>query len=179
MIPPIMRSILITSLLFVLPACATGTQAEMCAPENPGTPALLLDSTRYEQFGGGAYQGETLAVADVLANPASFAGKKIRVTGTVREICQQKGCWMRVGGEQEQGQVFVKFLDYAFFMPLDGAGREAVMEGELSVVEISVETARHYLEDAGKPEEAAKITEPQKQIRFMASGVALTKPAAK
>ena len=78
---------------------------------------------------------------------------------------------MRVGeGEQ---QLFVRFKDYGFFMPLDCEGSEVVFEGEMQVSMMSVEDQKHYLEDAGKTEEAAKVTEPKRQVMFMASGVAM------
>jgi hypothetical protein len=43
----------------------------------------------------------------------------------------------------------------------------------------TVEQTRHYLEDAGKTDEAKKVTEGRKLFHFMASGVAIQKPAAK
>jgi len=43
----------------------------------------------------------------------------------------------------------------------------------------TVEQTKHYLEDAGKHEEAAKVTEGRKLYHFMATGVAISKPAAK
>jgi hypothetical protein len=40
----------------------------------------------------------------------------------------------------------------------------------------TVEQTRHYLEDAGKHEEAAKVTEGRKLYKFLANGVAISKP---
>jgi hypothetical protein len=67
----------------------------------------------------------------------------------------------------------VTFKDYGFFMPLDSAGRDATVHGVFGIREVPVEEARHYLEDAGRPEEAAKITEPQRTYELVASGVRL------
>ena len=42
-----------------------------------------------------------------------FEGK---VSGKVVEVCQEKGCWMKV--ERPNGEnLMVKFKDYGFFMP--------------------------------------------------------------
>ena len=72
-------------------------------------------------------------------------------------------------------EVFVKFLDYAFFMPLECEMREAVIEGTFSFQETSVAELKHYLEDEGKHAEAAKVTKPQLRMSVMAAGVALKK----
>lgn len=97
-----------------------------------------------------------------------FSGK---VTGKVVEVCQEKGCWMKL--EKANGEkLMVKFKDYAFFMPKDLVGKEVVLEGEASVKEVSVKQQRHYAEDAGKSkEEIKKITEPKREMLFMAKGV--------
>jgi hypothetical protein len=73
-------------------------------------------------------------------------------------------------------QLRVTFLDYGFFVPMDIHGRQARMVGTFAVREVPVDEARHYLEDAGKMEEAAAITEPQKSYTFEATGVQI-KPA--
>lgn len=135
-----------------------------------------LDRSQYDTFGAPIQLEGAVPVSTVLADPEKYAGKELRFTGPISSVCQAKGCWMRIGSDPN---VFVKFKDYAFFVPLDSSGREAVLEGTLAVKEISVAEARHYLEDAGKPEEAKKITKPVREVTFMASGVALKKAAAK
>ena len=95
--------------------------------------------------------------------------------GQVNEVCQAKGCWMTIaaGGEEE---MMVKFKDYGFFMPKDISGREVVMNGMAYYQITPVDELRHYAEDAGKSaEEIAMITEPRKELRFLADGVQLLK----
>ena len=111
----------------------------------------------------------TVTFSDVAANSDSYDGKTIRMTATIDEVCQTKGCWMTFSdGENEMR---VKFKNYAFFMPMDSMGRTAVIEGEFNVKMVPADEAAHYLEDAGKPEEAALITEDQLSMTFMASSV--------
>jgi hypothetical protein len=73
----------------------------------------------------------------------------------------------------------VKFKDYAFFMPKDASGRTAILEGVVKMKQETIEETRHYLEDAGKHDEAKKVTEGRKILTVMASGVAIAKPAKK
>lgn len=103
----------------------------------------------------------------------------VKFTSEVKEVCQNKGCWMKVDmGEEE---AMVRFKDYGFFMPKDIAGQEVIVEGYAFVSEMSVEDQRHYAEDAGKsPEEIAQITEPKRTLSFTSSGVLIPEmePAA-
>jgi hypothetical protein len=96
-----------------------------------------------------------------------------KMTAKVIEVCQAKGCWMRL--ELKDGEeVMVKFKDYGFFMPKNIAGKEVVINGKAFVNEVPVEEQRHYAEDAGQTaEEVAKITEPKKTFSFEADGVLL------
>lgn len=98
------------------------------------------------------------------------------VSGKVESVCQAKGCWMNLVSPtgKSDGELFVKFKDYGFFMPLDIAGREVVMRGRAYKEETTVEELRHYAEDEGKSkEEIMKITEPVVELKFMADGVLL------
>ncbi len=96
-----------------------------------------------------------------------------KMTGIVDEVCQSKGCWMKVNLE-DGNQIMVKFKDYALFMPKDIAGKEVVLNGKAFVNEVPVDELQHYAEDAGKsPEEIAAITSPKTTFSFEADGVLL------
>lgn len=104
-----------------------------------------------------------LAETDTLENVA--------VKGEVTSVCKAKGCWMTIAGNED---MMVKFKDYGFFMPKDIDGREVVMHGQAYYAVTPIDELRHYAEDAGKSaEEIAAITEPKKELRFLASGVLL------
>ena len=94
-----------------------------------------------------------------------------KVTGKVVEVCQEKGCWMKV--ERANGEkLMVKFKDYGYFMPRNIVGKDVVLDGEATVKEVSVKQQRHYAEDAGKSkEEIEKIKQPKKELQFVAKGV--------
>ena len=94
-----------------------------------------------------------------------------KLTGKVVEVCQEKGCWMKL--EKANGErLMVKFKDYGFFMPKNIVGKEVVLDGEATVKEVSVKQQKHYAQDAGKSkEEIEKIKEPKKELQFVAKGV--------
>lgn len=94
----------------------------------------------------------------------------------VQEVCQKKGCWMRLDlGEDSPGS-FVKFKDYDFFVPMDAASAEVIVKGVAYKAETSLAELKHYAQDAGKSEEEiAAITQPKVEYNFLADGVYLKK----
>ena len=95
----------------------------------------------------------------------------VAVKGTVTDVCDKKGCWITLKTDDNE-RFFVKMKDYAFFVPTALKGKKVVLEGKAENKEISVNELKHYAEDAKKsPEEIAKITKPEHEIRFLASGI--------
>jgi hypothetical protein len=97
-------------------------------------------------------------------------GARIKVQGTVAEVCKMKGCWMVL----TEGGLAVRttFKDYGFFVPRDLPGRVVVAEGVLSQTVTPEAEARHYAEDAGAtPEEIARIVGDQKGWSLVAESV--------
>ncbi len=93
----------------------------------------------------------------------------VKFEAPINSVCKSRGCWMRLDAGEEE--VFVKFKDYGFFVPLDAEG-EAIVEGKAYLEEVSVDELQHMAKDGGKSEaEIAAITEPQRELRFMADGV--------
>lgn len=173
-----MRSV--TSLALVLSLLASGcstdsdsssSSAKAASQDGGGENAAVAGD--WEVFGADIGDGDAVAVVDLLANPADFQGKTLRVEGAVEQVCKVKGCWMTLTSGDESMRV--QFKDYGFFVPLDCEGRDVVIEGEFAVKEIPEDEAKHYLEDAGDHEGAAKIVGPQKQFTFMAEGVRMKK----
>ena len=173
----ILTSAVVLSLLFT--ACSKESAAKENAAKTPADAGVAkkLDETKYDHFGDGVAVSDVkvVAAADLLKDPAAFEGKTVRVEGPITAVCQTKGCWMHLSSEADP--LLIKFKDYGFFMPLDASGRTAVLDGVVKIKQETVEETKHMLEDAGKTEEAAKVTEGRKIPTVVASGVALTKPA--
>lgn len=98
---------------------------------------------------------------------------QVTLQGEVKKVCQAKGCWMTITVSNDE-EMMVKFKDYGFFMPKDISGREVVMHGMAYYQITPVDELRHYAEDEGKSaEEVAEITEPKRELHFLADGVKL------
>lgn len=130
-------------------------------------------------FGAGVSKPDAaVSFADVNAQLETADSVNVVMRAKVGEVCQAKGCWMNVvdAAGTSEGEMFVQFQDYGFFMPKDIAGREVIVEGIAYKQETSVEELKHYAEDADKTaEEIAAITEPVMEKKFMATGVVIVK----
>lgn len=121
-------------------------------------------------YGAGTTETGAISVNQLEDNLVrnKYSGK---ITGMVTDVCQEKGCWMKL--ERSNGEkMMVRFKDYGFFMPKNIVGKEVVLEGDASVKEVSVKQLKHYARDAGKSdEEINRIKKPKRELQFMASGV--------
>lgn len=104
-----------------------------------------------------------------------LAGKDslfVTVDGTIKAACQAKGCWMTMDAGNEE--LFVKFKDYGFFVPMNSADHKATMQGWAYADTVSVKDQIEYAKDAeASEEEIAAITSPKVKLTFMADGVVI------
>lgn len=166
-----MRSLLALILVSAFFSCNTNTSTDTEAEQVTETKTEMQDRAG-EVFGAEENFSDAITLGDLeMKLTESDTLENISVTGEVTSVCQAKGCWMTIAGSDD---MMVKFKDYGFFMPKDIDGREVVMHGRAFYQVTPLDELRHYAEDAGKSaEEIAAITEPKKELRFLASGVLL------
>lgn len=137
--------------------------------------AFAFAQTEYkgQKFGEEVKPGDVKPAAKMEAAMGDKKATDMKIEGKVVDVCKKKGCWMTL--EMPNGEPMrVTFKDYAFFMPMDIVGKNVVLDGIAKKQTISVETLRHYAEDAHKSaEEVAKITDPKKELAFEAKGVVI------
>ncbi len=96
--------------------------------------------------------------------------ENIALEGTIDEVCQAEGCWVRLKNANGES-IFVKFKDHAFVVPKNLAGAPMIVYGDAVRKTVTVEQQRHLAEDAGKSkDEIAKIVTPKQEVRFEATG---------
>ena len=90
---------------------------------------------------------------------------------TVVDVCQMKGCWMRLDlGDNKK--VLVNFKDYGFFVPKDISGKNVVVSGVAFKKIIPVDELKHYASDRGDSDEKiASINKPEIVYSLIANGV--------
>jgi Domain of unknown function (DUF4920) len=138
-------------------------------------------ATATGKVGDGKHFGQAISAKgaisydDMLKKMSTTDSLSAKVQGKVSAVCKAKGCWMEIVSDDPSAPVMtVKFKDYGFFMPKDLAGKKVAMDGYAFNETTSVDELRHYAEDAGKTkEEIMKITQPKKELKFMAHGVVI------
>ena len=94
----------------------------------------------------------------------------VKFTARVKEVCQAKGCWMKLVLANGQ-ETRVKFKDYGFFVPKDIVGKYVIVEGKAFLEELSVAEQQHYAEEGQSEVDPASITSPATSFGFLAHGV--------
>jgi hypothetical protein len=89
-------------------------------------------------------------LGEIVKDPKKYENKKIILDGTVKSVCQKKGCWMELVTAQDGPGVRVTFKDYAFFVPKDAAGIKVRAEGKIKLTTMSKEEADHYEEEGAQ-----------------------------
>ena len=99
----------------------------------------------------------------------------VKFKSKIKSVCQKKGCWMTLVLPNEK-EAFVKFKDYAFFVPKNAKDEEVIVNGKAFVSIESVEELKHYAKDEGKSQAAIdSIVTPKTTYSFMADGVLIKK----
>lgn len=159
---------------------ATVALLASCKKENQEVVSNVVaeNTVEYTVFGDSISQDGAITSSEMMAK---FKDLKegdtlnVKFKSSINEVCQKKGCWMTLGLEGEE-QAFVKFKDYAFFVPMNAQKNEAVVNGKAFVSVVSVDELKHYAKDEGKSQAAIdSITEPKVTYSFMADGVLIAK----
>lgn len=94
------------------------------------------------RFGTAVTVKKSVPVAKLAKRPHAFTGRTVRIEGTVAEVCQGRGCWVRV--RDQRGRAFLaKSLDESVLLPGDCAGQRIVVQGVVT----SLGPAKHEHED--------------------------------
>ena len=166
------------ALIFCIPVLLFSCKSETKSENNKDlVEETVKELIAYASFGEKITDENVLAKSEIIETYKNLKvgdTAMVKFTTSVNEVCQAKGCWMRLDlGEEE---AMVRFKDYGFFMPKNIADKEVIVNGKAYVSEMSVEEQRHYAEDAGKSkEEIAAITEVETTLSFEADGVLVKK----
>lgn len=108
---------------------------------------------------------------DALRDGTVASGSRVRLKGTIKEVCQKKGCWHTVATSDPTVDLLVKDKEYAIFLPKGCGGHDAEIVGTFTKEVVPLDEARHYAEDAGK--DPATITEAPTKLLLDVEAVAI------
>ena len=84
-----------------------------------------------ETFGTAPTVPEATPIAQLLAKPADFQGKTVRVEGVVTGVCTMMGCWMALAPtDAPKGPaILIKVDDGVIVFPTSARGKRATAQG--------------------------------------------------
>jgi hypothetical protein len=94
-----------------------------------GAAAVPVAAT--ETFGTGVSLVETTPIARIIARPADFEGKIVRVEGTISAVCTEMGCWMALAPDaaKDGSTMMIKVDDGVIVFPVSAKGKRAAAQG--------------------------------------------------
>lgn len=140
--------------------------------------ALLLSfslaQAKTTVYGKGVKLKETTKISALLENPASYLGKRVRVSGMVLEVCAKRGCWIYLSSDRPYEKIQIKVTDGEIVFPMNASGREAIVEGIVEELNLSREDIirykRHLAEEQGQTFDPSTVKEGEKIIRIIGTG---------
>ncbi len=108
-------------------------------------------------FGSPFANTESLALSKAIEqfDANKSAEEVFQVRGEITSVCQAKGCWMVVkDGENGDVQARILMKDHAFTVPMDGSGKQALVEGTMERKTLTEAQVKHIEKDAGRDPEA-------------------------
>jgi len=92
-----------------------------------------------------------------------YVGKKVLVSGTVVDVCAHRGCWIKLASDKPYQDIRVKVKDGEIVFPLTAKGKSALVEGEVTKIELTKEQAmkvkKHQCEEKGKKFDPSSVKE--------------------
>jgi len=168
-----LRCLFLLGVLASATGCDRGPKSEAATMSTSSGPAVATP-VKSTSFGAGVTVAESISIDKILAEPAAYNGKTVRVEGMVVDVCPKRGCWFEMAGESTGSKLRFKVTDGEMVFPVDSKGMHAVAQGQVAVKELSLEESQKYAEyqakEYGKPYDPASITKPTQIVRIDGTG---------
>ena len=124
-------------------------------------------------FGAPFTLSDTIPAHTALSNPEEYTNKTVRLSGTITDVCQKKGCWMVIEDSGHHMRVLMK--DHSFAVAMDSSGKSCDVEGVIIAKQEDPKETEHYASESTPgtviPE---KTADSDTVYQFHATGVLLT-----
>ena len=116
-----------------------------------------------DKYGKDLTLKEKTSISNILSNPEDYLDKTVLVEGEVLDVCPKMGCWMEIESDVEGEKIKVKVKDGDIVFPAEAKGKNALVEGKVYKIDLTVEEAveyyEHQAEERGEEFEPSTITE--------------------
>ncbi len=173
--------------ILILFACAKQESqpptAEKAPAEQEGVDPIKMAMMKADpagNYGEALTLNEAIAIGDLLAAADQHEGKRVRVSGTVTDVCPMKGCWIQVASGDEK--IKVKVNDGEIVFPLSAKEQEVVVEGLVERLEMTesqhISYKAHLAEEKGEPFDSSSVSGPLVTWRIKGLGAEIAEEGA-
>ena len=134
-----------------------------------------IPSNSYLKRGAAIGNSKKVSLNKVLADPAKFTGKTVRLEGIIVRSCKMEGCWAELAEKTGDKSVRVKMKDHSFFIPLQSAGSQARVEGTVQLKTLDKEMVDHMIQEDGAKFDNRNADGTVNEVSFEATGIELKK----
>lgn len=149
-------------------------------------PAGVAGAVTSDSYGKGiatspAEDTIVVRIGELMADPAAFVDRTVRVEGLVDDVCPMKGCWIDIleadAPADRAKTVRFKVEDDVIVFPAEAKGREVVAEGVLRARAMDEASARawfqHLAEEKGEEFDPESVTGPVTVYQIEGQGAVL------
>jgi len=113
---------------------------------------------------------KAVPVADMLQKMNGATRMDFTIKGKVTDVCKSEGCWVNL--DEGNGKKLYVDTKEKFYLPQDVVGKEIVVNGFAYQDTTSVEQLKGDAKEDGKSQaDIDKITSPEIEVSFVATGV--------
>lgn len=128
-------------------------------------------------YGAGVAATQTVKISDLHKRVDELVGKRVRVEGTVTDVCPMRGCWFNMASDEPGKTLRFKVRDGVMVFPMSARGQYAVAEGVVRKIPLNLEQTKrvlaHEAEEKGEPFDTSTVTEPITLVRLDGVGAVL------
>jgi len=116
---------------------------------------LAAEGTKY---GEGVSLKEATPIAQLLAHPDDYVGKKIRVDGVVSAVCEEMGCWIEIKEADASKGLRFKVEDGVIVFPVTAKGKKASAEGTFEKLDLAKASEHQAADMKVDPKAGSTVT---------------------
>ena len=120
--------------------------------------ATVVFAAEETKLGAGVTLSEATPISTLVARPADYVGKKVRVDGVATAVCEMMGCWMAVAPENDPTGTTVRLKvedDGAIKFPVTAKGKKVSAEGVFEEIAAGDEHSSEAAGEHGKHDASA------------------------
>ena len=135
---------------------------------------LLASPVLAKSFGAGLSLDQTTSLTELLGNPDNYVDKQVQLKGLIVDVCEKRGCWLYITGDQPFEKIRVKVVDGQIVFPLEARGKQGTVEGVVEKFELTreevIKNRQHHAEERGESFDPATVTSGETVYQLLGTG---------